>query len=218
MNVDPDVKPDLVSISDGNEDAYGTAAYARWTLLDGTRVVNLIMSKAKLGPLTHNGEVVKNELSGATFSARLKCWIIEHTKVEFGNFFHFLDSRIVQDMIMKESYGFNTFAGLRVGEIQRKTDIMKWLHIASEENIADVLIISLDLEQLGSMDLLGLYEMKSTGQSQLERHSNLNSKKLSGNLRSLSGWSSQLFLSPHSNILWYFSLGLKRSARSRLKR
>ena len=140
MNVDPYVKPHLFTFSDGNEEAYGSPAYARWTLLDGTRVTNLIMSKAKLGPLTHKGEVVKNELSGATYEARLKCWIIEHTKIYFGVHVHFLDSRIVQDMIMKESYCFNTFAGLRVGEIQKKTDIMRWLHIPSDENIADILI------------------------------------------------------------------------------
>ena len=82
---------------------------------------------------------MKNELSEATYAARLKCLIVEHTKIDFGDHVHFLDSRIVQDIIMKESYGFNTFAGLRVGEIQKKTDIMKWLHIPSEENIADVL-------------------------------------------------------------------------------
>ena len=136
-NVDPNVKPDLVTFNDGNEDAFGAVAYSRWTLLDGSRVCNLIMSKAKLGPLTHKGGVVKNELSGATFAARLKCWIVEHTNIEFGNQFHFLDSRIVQDMVLKESYGFNTFAGLRVGEIQRKTDVTLWRHIPSQENVSE---------------------------------------------------------------------------------
>ena len=148
VNVDPDIKPDLFTFSDGNEDAFGCPAYARWTLLDGSRVTNLIMSKAKLGPLTHKGEVVKNELSGATYAARLKCWIMEHTNVDFGDHVHFLDSRIVQDMIVKESYGFNTFAGLRVGEIQKKTDIMRWLHIPSEENIADILTKGATPDQL----------------------------------------------------------------------
>jgi len=42
-------------------------------------------------------------------------------------------------MLFKESYGFNTFAGLRVEEIQRKTDVLYWFHIASHDNIADVL-------------------------------------------------------------------------------
>ena len=60
--------------------------------------------------------------------------------IDFGAHVHFLHCRIVQDMIIKERYGFTTFAGLLVGEIQKKTDIMRWLHIPSDENIADVLI------------------------------------------------------------------------------
>ena len=42
-------------------------------------------------------------------------------------------------MIKKESYGFNSFAGLRVGEIQQKTDRNSWNHVPSKENIADIL-------------------------------------------------------------------------------
>ena len=36
-------------------------------------------------------------------------------------------------MILKDSYGFNTFAGLRVGEIQQKTVVEDWIHIPSKE-------------------------------------------------------------------------------------
>ena len=46
---------------------------------------------------------------------------------------------IVLDMMKKQSYGFNTFAGLRVGEIQQKTNLDDWCHIPSKENIADIL-------------------------------------------------------------------------------
>ena len=61
----------------------------------------------------------------------------------------FLDSRIVQDMIKKESYGYNVFAGLRVAEIQQKTDATAWRHIGSKENIADVLTRGVSPGQLG---------------------------------------------------------------------
>ena len=51
-----------------------------------------------------------------------------------------LDSRIVQDMIKKESYNLNTFAGLRVKEISAKTDVSNWQHISSKDNyVADIL-------------------------------------------------------------------------------
>ena len=60
-----------------------------------------------------------------------------------------MDSRIVQDMIKKSSYGFNTFAGLRVGEIQNKSDVNSWLYIPSEENLADVLTKGVPPSEIG---------------------------------------------------------------------
>ena len=42
-------------------------------------------------------------------------------------------------MIHRDSYGFNTFAGLRIGEIQKKSNPNEWLHIPSDQNIADIL-------------------------------------------------------------------------------
>ena len=146
---DPNVPPDLITFSDGNESAYGTVAYVLWTLLDGTKKANMFISKAKLGPLCHKGEVVKNELSGVTFASRLKLFIQQESCYEFGRYLHFLDSQIVQYMIRKDSYGFNTFAGLRVTEIQKKTDVMSWHHIPSEENISDILTKGTDPSKIG---------------------------------------------------------------------
>ena len=114
-------------------------AYILWSLVDGTRVSNLVMSKAKLGPLLQKGETVRNELSGATVASRLKEFIFEHSGMSFDDHIPFLDSQIVQAMIKKESYGFNSFAGLRVGEIQTKTDRNAWKHVPSKQNIADIL-------------------------------------------------------------------------------
>ena len=59
----------------------------------------LVTSKAKLGPLLNKGEVVKNELSGATFAVRLKSWIVENSTLEFETHHPFVDSQIVQCMV-----------------------------------------------------------------------------------------------------------------------
>ena len=139
QGIDTTVKPDLCTLNDGNPDAYGTVGYARWTMIDGTHKCTLILSKSRLSPLSHKGETVRNELSGATLSARLKNWIQKNSELEFGNYFHFLDSKIVRDMILKESYGFNTFVGLRVAEVQQKTSLLDWRHIPSKCNISDIL-------------------------------------------------------------------------------
>ena len=138
-NFDPSVRPSLITFNDGNPEAYGSVAYARWKLLDSSYVTRLIMAKARLGPLTHMGETVRNELSGATLSARITTWIQKNSGVRFENAIHFLDSRIVRDMLDKDSYLFTTFFGLRVAEIQQKTVIENWLHIASGLNVADLL-------------------------------------------------------------------------------
>ena len=42
-------------------------------------------------------------------------------------------------MIQKESYGFNTFVGTRIGEIQTHTDPSEWYWIKSDANIADII-------------------------------------------------------------------------------
>ena len=52
-------------------------------------------------------------------------------------------------MIQKTSYGYGTFVGLRVGEIQQKTNPKHWYHIASEENIADILTKGASPDKLG---------------------------------------------------------------------
>ena len=147
---DPEVKPDLIEFGDGNEDAFGALAYLRWTLLDGSKEVRLLMAKAKLAPLTHKGEVVKCELSSATYIARLKVFILRETNLKIGLYRHFIDSQIVQYMIRKDSYSYNTFAGIRVAEIQKKTDVEDWFHIPSEENIADVLTRGTAPDKIGS--------------------------------------------------------------------
>ena len=40
-------------------------------------------------------------------------------------------------MISKESYGFNTYAANRIGEIQEKTSPQEWFWVAGNLNIAD---------------------------------------------------------------------------------
>ena len=82
-------------------------------------------------------------------NTRLKAWIYEQTGLTFNEHIPFLDSKIVQVMICKSSYEFNTFVGLRVAEIQRKTDIDGWLHISSEYNIADIITRGASPNKLG---------------------------------------------------------------------
>ena len=49
-------------------------------------------------------------------------------------------------MIQKESYGFNTFAATRIGEIQKTTNPTEWFWISGEHNIADILTETLGID------------------------------------------------------------------------
>ena len=163
-DADPNVLPDLVTFEDGNPDAFGAVAYALWTLSDNTKEVRLIMSKAKLAPIVKKGETVRNELNGATFAARLKTWILKTSGINFNQHVPILDSRIVQDMIKKDSYWYNTFAGVRVAEIQSKTNVDDCLHVY----IADILTkglhpLNLDRIQFGKMVPSGWYRKDQPG-------------------------------------------------------
>ena len=113
VSADPHIHPDLVTFDDGNPDAFGTVAYALWMLTDSTREARL-MSKAKLAPIVKKVETVKKELNGANFAARLESWIMKTSGIKFKQHIPILDSQIVQDMIKKDSYWYNTFVGMRV--------------------------------------------------------------------------------------------------------
>ena len=74
---------------------------------------------------------------------------MKHYGVTFKRHFALVESKIVQAMIQKTCYGYSTFAGLIVGEIQQKTDVKAWYHIASAENISDILTRGAPPSQLG---------------------------------------------------------------------
>ena len=78
----PGSKPKLVTFSDGNQEAYGCVAYALWKMLNRKNKAVFLMAKAKIGPLTSNGDVVRMELSAATDTTRLQNWIKTHSRLD----------------------------------------------------------------------------------------------------------------------------------------
>ena len=106
--------------ADGSGQAYGTAAYIRWELDDGQISCFLLTSKSRIAPIKLV-DIARLELSGSTLATRLRCSILKEIRSEFSKVVHIIDSEIVQVVIHRESYGFNTFAGNRLGEIQSQT-------------------------------------------------------------------------------------------------
>ena len=64
-------------------------------------------------------------------------FIKKESRFTFSKVMFIVDSSIVQAMIQKESYGFKTFAGVRIGEIQQSTEKKQWYWTESENNTSD---------------------------------------------------------------------------------
>ena len=128
--------PILIIFSDGSDNAYGACAYVRWTLPRERFDVRLIMSKNRLSP-NRKISIDRVELCGAVLNKRLKTFLEKESRYQFAKYYHIVDSQIVHGMVQKESYGFNTFAATRIGEIQEGTDPQDWYWVESDNNIAD---------------------------------------------------------------------------------
>ena len=130
--------PTLIIFSDASEKAFGACAYARWQMMDGSFESRLIMAKSRLAPLKKI-TTVRLELNAALLSARIKEFIQREIRYNFVNTYLIVDSEIVRAMTQKDSYGFNTFVAVRVGEIQEKTAKNEWYWVEGELNIADII-------------------------------------------------------------------------------
>jgi len=132
-------KPVLVVFSDGSIDAYGAVAYARWKLESGEFCARIIAARSRMAPLK-TLDIVRIELCGAVLSSRLRATIEKEMNMEFDKVIHVVDSEIVKAMIHKESYGFNTFASNRIGEIHQATVADEWYWVPGKPwlNVADV--------------------------------------------------------------------------------
>ncbi|CAB4021212.1 Hypothetical predicted protein [Paramuricea clavata] len=122
--------------SDGSDQAYGTCAYVRWQLENGTFGANLLAAKSRVTPIRKT-TIVRTELNGALLSKRLSAFIKKESRLIFEKEYFFVDSEIVRAMIQKDSYGFNTYAAVRIGEIQEGTSPSDWHWIEGKLNIAD---------------------------------------------------------------------------------
>ena len=123
--INPKGKPSLIIFSDASTNAYGATAYARWETSDEGVEVRIIASKNRIAPI-RIVDIVRLELCGAVLSKRLRAFIQEEMILEFKEMFHIFDSEIIKAMIAKGSYGFNTFAANRIGEIQGSTRKEEW--------------------------------------------------------------------------------------------
>ena len=129
-------EPELILFSDASNEAYGAAAYVRWTLTNGTFAAQLIASRNRIAPVKII-DIVRLELTGPVLSKRLRTLIQKESGYTFSAVYHIVDSEIVEAVISKNSYGFNTYAANRISEIQQDIDSSEWFWSAGRLKIED---------------------------------------------------------------------------------
>ena len=117
--------PILIIFSDGSNNAYGACVYVRWELPTREFVSYIMLSRNRLAPVKRMS-IDRIELCGAVLNKRLKAVLQKQCRYKFQRCYHIVDSQIVHAMMHKETYGFNTFAATRVGEIQEGTEQNDW--------------------------------------------------------------------------------------------
>ena len=108
--------PIMVTFSDASSEAFGACVYFRWRLEDGSFVSSLVGSKNRVAPMKVLS-IVRVELCGAIIAKRLSESIEVETRFTIEKKYFLVDSQVVKGMIDKESFMFNTFVAVRLGEI-----------------------------------------------------------------------------------------------------
>ena len=108
--------PILCIFSDASVEAFGTCAYSRWLLGDGTFGVTFIAAKSRVAPLKQL-TIPRLELQATVLATRLGKTIREESRFVFEKVVYFVDSMIVLGWIRSQARSFKTFVSTRIGEI-----------------------------------------------------------------------------------------------------
>lgn len=140
----------LHGFGDASEMAYASCVYLRSEDRAGNVMVELVMAKSRVSPKKTRQTIPKLELS----AAHLTCKLLNHVAATYENQITidslnaWSDSSIALTWINSKPHLLQTFEGNRVQFIQKSEREIRWRHIQSELNPADIASRGLAAKQL----------------------------------------------------------------------
>ena len=111
-----------------------------------------MVSKSRITPL-HKIPTVRSKLSGVVIAKCIRNLLKREGRLKYSKQYFIVDSEIIRAMIQKDSYGFNTFVALRIGEIQEASNLSDWYWVDEKLCIVDWLTRGKSPKELGEDSL-----------------------------------------------------------------
>ncbi|KAK9679199.1 Pao retrotransposon peptidase [Popillia japonica] len=142
---------EIHGFSDASERAYGVCVYIR-SVTKNHVTSSLLCSKSRVAPLKST-TLPRLELCGALLLARLIVKVRSILNNPIRRTCLWTDSTIVLAWLKASSKTWKTFVANRVGKIQDLSDINDWYHIATHDNLADLVSRGVTASELLNNDI-----------------------------------------------------------------
>lgn len=143
----------LVCFCDASTLALGAAVYLVSTTMEDEVVVNLVTAKSRIAPIPAQ-TIPKLELTAAVLGVNLMSHVRKaYPEIKQEDIYYFSDSRNVIFQIHNGSRSGPPYVANRLDTIFKQTDAYQWLHVATEENSADLPSRGCFLDELKDSDI-----------------------------------------------------------------
>ncbi|XP_055841189.1 uncharacterized protein LOC129908595 [Episyrphus balteatus] len=137
LQYDPTKPIQIHGFCDASEHAYAAAFYLRVQTSENSWSSNLICCKSKVAPVNQL-PLPRLELCGAFLLAKLFTKVISKLKCPSNDLYCWTDSSIVLAWLDKPACTWKTFVANRISQIQTDLPHIKWSHVRSADNPADL--------------------------------------------------------------------------------
>ncbi|XP_045460347.1 uncharacterized protein LOC123670826 [Harmonia axyridis] len=146
-------KMEIHAFCDASLKAYGAVVYSKTIDDSGQIHVSLLVSKSKVAPIKNKKTLPKLELCGAVLLAKLVHRTIKALDIQEIPVHAYSDSTITLAWINADAARLPAFVDNKVREIKQLIGKVKWYHVRSENNPADLITRGITASKLISHKL-----------------------------------------------------------------